>query len=140
MSNSSHHRVPALALKAILVHLIVLIVLIVLKLRKRRRKVNPVLILLILLLLPFSASAETLSLEEMLGAYSGYSMPCLWNGILTFWLKQVDENGNDAGAYYYYKLDGSMKKPELCNPPLPYVNHQNAFIGQTVCVYHEITP
>jgi len=73
-----------------------------------------------------------LSLEEMLGAYSGYSMPCLWNGILTFWLKQVDENGNDAGAYYYYKLDGSMKKPELCNPPLPYVNHQNAFIGQTV--------
>ena len=52
-----------------------------------------------------------LSLEETLGAYSGYSLPSLWNGYLTLFVKRInDSTGEIQSDGYYYKLDGSMEK------------------------------
>lgn len=56
-----------------------------------------------------------LSLKDLYAKYgfTGTYSPTIWNGIFTFGAYKLDENGDELGATFHYKLDGTMKHPEI---------------------------
>lgn len=70
------------------------------------------------------------------GDYDGIAEPRLWNGVFTFYLTKMTQTIDDIhNPYrqiyydpYYFKLDGSMKKPEPMDNLVAQYNDGNSFI------------
>lgn len=62
-------------------------------------------------------------------SFQSSSAPWLWNGVFTTAASYLDENGHRQSNGYFYKLDGSMEKAEICTPMLPRQNDGTHFIG-----------
>ena len=60
--------------------------------------------------------------------YKSMSSPRIQNGIFTFTLKKLDDNGKELLHSYYYKLDGSMEEPQRISN-IPTTNDGEAFCG-----------
>lgn len=82
-------------------------------------------------------------LADIEGMYEKIQEPRLWNGVLTFWVTEqisVDMGGIDGSAEkgsrtmrigpYYYRLDGSMEKPELMKSVAVLYNDGTEFVVQ----------
>lgn len=67
-------------------------------------------------------------LGEDLSNYSSYGAGTLWNGILTYNLRTLDEQGNQVGKTYYYKLDGTMTEAQVVSIGSPKGNDGDVFI------------
>lgn len=68
------------------------------------------------------------SLGADFSAYSMWSGMTIWNGIVTFTVHSLDDNGDQIQEDFYYKLDGSMDKPMPAPVSVPRGNHGDLFI------------
>ena len=78
-------------------------------------------------LLVFDLPAFKVGLHEN---YKGRFSTKIWNGIVSFELTKLDENGDLIGTSFYYKLDGSMETAKETDVPVDMMNTDgDTFIG-----------
>lgn len=70
-----------------------------------------------------------------LSAYSMWSGTTIWNGVVTFTVYSLDDNGQQIQENFYYKLDGSMDKPMPTPVSVPRGNHGDQFISSEDNIY-----
>lgn len=80
-----------------------------------------------------------LQLDESFWETSSLLSPTLWNGVLTYCLQSLDDDGNMILNTYYYRLDGSMKEPQLADFEYPRGNDGDAFITSGIGLWDVTT-
>lgn len=68
------------------------------------------------------------TLDAELSAYYGWSGVTIWQGVVTYTITSLDDEGNRIDETFFYKLDGSMEKPTPVQMEYPRGNHGDTFI------------
>ena len=63
--------------------------------------------------------------------YGGLFAPTLSNGLFYFYLTRVNDNGDTEGVPFYYRLDGSMERPEQMDVGFPVYSHGETLMTES---------
>ena len=63
--------------------------------------------------------------------YGGLFAPTLSNGLFYFCLTRVNDNGDTEGVPFYYRLDGSMERPEQMDVGFPVYSHGETLMTES---------